>query len=254
MSNSTKLTSAMKVWAKKNSFDDRIDYIMNRDDSIVDICPRCDETVGDDYCNIMSQLKNAEPICMWCGDKFDEVEKLEEDWSQRDDDDLAQLNSRSRKYFMSVENIASKSKNKVKRTISPKGSINSDGTPRDRVQDASPYQRIPRNGIAHRILKYVADNPGCRESDVYKNVWRAAMDQKKETLSNRPLSNVCANGFLTYNSRFIGYQKIPVDDHRITNPDDLGRIPRFTRKYTITNSGMLVIDEFNTGTKKVIMV
>ena len=205
MSNSTKLTSAMKVWAKKNSFDDRIDYIMNRDDSIVDICPRCDETVGDDYCNIMSQLKNAEPICMWCGDKFDEVEKLEEDWSQRDDDDLAQLNSRSRKYFMSVENIASKSKNKVKRTISPKGSINSDGTPRDRVQDASPYQRIP-------------------------------------------------NGFLTYNSRFIGYQKIPVDDHRITNPDDLGRIPRFTRKYTITNSGMLVIDEFNTGTKKVIMV
>jgi hypothetical protein len=111
-----------------------------------------------------------------------------------------------------------------------------------RAFEAYPYDIIYRDGLAHRTLNYVAQNPGHTHNKIKKATVGYGYNRKKLDIESIPVNRLAASGLLTMTSKFYGYA---TNKKYILPP-----APRFLRTYTITDKGREIIKIFDTTDKK----
>lgn len=224
-------------------------------------CVCCLEIIGtDDDKAIREQIEKNEKNCIWCGYDFprdkeniiivDEEEELREIARLLNRDSSNYLyHKKAREY---EEKLSKKYKEpKVEKPfdeLKPKY-VDINGNPRDRINDAIPYEEIQRDSVQHKMLKCIKNNPGCNGSFVRLHA-KPSNKTQKYVLENSPLSRLYASKLVDCKSEFMGFNKM-----KDYSPfSELEKIPRFSRKYILTERGEGIIKIFETTNRKMVFV
>jgi len=251
-------------------------------------CLCCQEVVGDeDSRAIVEQLKNREKNCMWCGYDFDIAEedilhRLEDEGAINEiaarlnnarlsdqDDSFANMIfdievQREDGYPIISASVKKKDFEKEKKDVIferfgidtdkerfDPGYADKDGNPRDRIEDAVEYEEIRRDDLPHKILQFVEKNPGCTGSDIKKRV-RFSRTSRIRDLPNHPVSRLYASKLIDCTSKFTGLVDMSAVAARMPS-GYFGKMPRFSRKYTITAHGRGVLTMLDMKRKEVLL-
>ena len=232
------------------------------------LCVSCSENVGpEDSKTILEEIRDGEKVCVWCGEDFELDENGEVILCDIDlVSALKNLNEKSHYYFnyrqgtttynagtsyyndgnhANIVRIDARARYFRELKESDPGLADEQGNPRDRIQDAVPYEEISKGQLLHHILEYVAHKPNETASAIYKNVG-PSRKTRFHSLEMQPLSRLCASGLLSCDSKFIGFQKVS-EKSRF---EMLEKIPKFTRKYKITEKGKRILALLNKDDKR----
>lgn len=246
-------------------------------------CRCCGEDVGKhDAKEIHKQLENREKNCMWCGYDFElteeEIVSILNGEGDVELEEVAKALNRQSNYiiagnhnadtvFFDVETQNGPEENTPEYEESRKmailqvygidtdkekfdpGYADKHGNPRDRIVDGIAYEEIRKDNLAHRMLKYVKDNPECNITTLRKKSMHCKISKYKR-LSESPIARMIASDLLECTSEFAGLYK--VGDKKFISRY-FGKIPRFKRKFTITKHGEGVLAEFDKGKDMVLL-
>jgi hypothetical protein len=118
--------------------------------------------------------------------------------------------------------------------------------------ESEPYYIIRKNQYSYLTLRYVNLHPGATQTDIHTHAYYSSGFRTKISTNRhsyfalQPANRLYASGLLTFTSKFYGmYRK---KDHV------LPAIPRFIRRYTITDKGKGVLKILEKGDKKAVII
>lgn len=250
-------------------------------------CLCCQEIVGkEDSITIEKQLSSREKNCMWCGDDFDlseeKILQILDDEGIIDElnETASRLNRASQQILLNgdIHKIVldleveggmvmsiqphdfEKERKKAimihfgidvdKEKFDPRYA-DKNGKPRDRIEDAIPYEEMRRDELPHKILQFVKKNPDCTGSDIKKRV-RFSRTSRIRNLPNHPISRLYGSKLIDCTSKFLGLADMSAVASRMPS-GYFGKVPRYSRKYTITAHGIGVLKELASKRKEVLL-
>lgn len=118
--------------------------------------------------------------------------------------------------------------------------------------ESDPYHIIQKGQVAHKNLKYINDHPGTTQNEINRKGYvlygfcSKYSTNRHSYFALQPANRLYASGLVTFESKFYGlFRK---KDHV------LPPIPRFIRRYTITDKGKGVLDIFKKTEKKAVIL